>query len=373
MVYYIQTNLFSSIILALVYLNLFNKQEQKNTETRIFKLIIIFNFIILVLDTFMWIFDGRRGLLIRILYLIDTMAYYTLMPIFCVLWSIYADYHIFGSIRRLKKIIKIFIVPLTVNFVLSVMSIFGDFLFYIDDSNVYHRGKLYFLSFFMIYFFFLNTILLIHFNRKRIPKKLYKYLMVYSILPIIGGVIQTLYYGLVLVFSSSAISVLIAYIFIQKNQLKTDYLTGLYNRRQFDNYLSDLSEKKRNFAGVMIDIDNFKHINDKLGHIIGDNALERTAKILRDTFGAGDFLSRYGGDEFVVITEISDMDKLKERVDVLRKNVLEFNLSGQQPYKLNLSIGYDLYDAGTMSIQEFILHIDRLMYKDKHYNKNQPS
>ncbi|MBB5225545.1 GGDEF domain-containing protein [Treponema ruminis] len=80
-----------------------------------------------------------------------------------------------------------------------------------------------------------------------------------------------------------------------------DSLTGILNRRAFDQICRSSSEKKQQLALLLIDMDNFKYINDNYGHAGGDTALQELARILSETFRTDDYVARIGGDEFVVI------------------------------------------------------------------------
>ncbi|MBQ6780580.1 MAG: GGDEF domain-containing protein [Treponema sp.] len=80
-----------------------------------------------------------------------------------------------------------------------------------------------------------------------------------------------------------------------------DALTGILNRRAFDQVCETSKEKKQKIALVLIDMDNFKHINDNYGHAGGDTALQELARILTETFREGDYIARIGGDEFAAI------------------------------------------------------------------------
>jgi diguanylate cyclase (GGDEF)-like protein len=151
--------------------------------------------------------------------------------------------------------------------------------------------------------------------------------------------LQTLYFGTTVLWVSVAISLLIVYINIQTNQLYTDHLTGLNNRRQLDNYLADQIRKKAKnglLAGIMIDIDSFKEINDFYGHAVGDQALEKMGGILKDCFRKDDFIARYGGDEFVVFFEVDEIKDMENAVQRIRKNVEECNNSQRStlPHKI---------------------------------------
>ena len=115
-----------------------------------------------------------------------------------------------------------------------------------------------------------------------------------------------------------------------------------------------------------MDIDNFKSINDTFGHGTGDAALRDAVQILKNSLRRDDFIARFGGDEFLVVLDIPNLKILEETVARIRKGVETFNAQGDRPYRLDFSLGYDIYHVPSkMSSDEFIDHLDRLMYEDK--------
>jgi diguanylate cyclase (GGDEF)-like protein len=119
----------------------------------------------------------------------------------------------------------------------------------------------------------------------------------------------------------------------------------------------------------MIDMDRFKEINDTLGHQEGDNALCDMGAIIRGCIKKNDFAARYGGDEFVVVTTRVDKKpegNVSELVKKIQREVDLFNARGSRPFKLEISYGYDVYTQdGKQSMDDFMNHIDNLMYQHK--------
>jgi diguanylate cyclase (GGDEF)-like protein len=186
---------------------------------------------------------------------------------------------------------------------------------------------------------------------------------------VIGGILQCLFYGLALIWSSMSLSMLLVYLSIQDNRLDTDFLTGVYNRRLLDSYLKDRAQPgsaRKPFSAILIDLDHFKEINDTLGHTAGDRALTDTVALLKACLRSGDFVSRYGGDEFLILLGITGRDELEETVRRLRECFRQFNERHERPYALSFSAGYDVYEgAEGMEPGDFIRHVDQLMYEEK--------
>ena len=89
----------------------------------------------------------------------------------------------------------------------------------------------------------------------------------------------------------------------------------------------------------MIDLNNFKYINDTFGHDMGDNALEISAKLFNSCIKSTDFIARFGGDEFCIVLDVSDRSVLEEIVCRINRTIKEYNESGVKPYKISVSMG----------------------------------
>jgi diguanylate cyclase (GGDEF)-like protein len=149
-----------------------------------------------------------------------------------------------------------------------------------------------------------------------------------------------------------------------------DELTQLKNRRGFFELAQQAlkTAKREQHALVLffMDLNGLKQINDRLGHVSGDQALRDAATVLRQTFRASDIVARIGGDEFVALAHVhatADTDALCAR---LREHLAGFNLSSGQQYTLDISIGTTVVDAQTEeNLEELLARADAAMYEDK--------
>ena len=150
----------------------------------------------------------------------------------------------------------------------------------------------------------------------------------------------------------------------------TDELTGLYNRRGLFTFAEhEVRTATRSGASLCVlyaDLDNFKKMNDELGHNEGDRALVNIASILKASFRETDILARLGGDEFVMIPvgmEMESVDLLTER---LERMLDKHNSTVLDSYRLSLSTGTACSDSACVrSIDELLAVADRSMYEHK--------
>lgn len=148
-----------------------------------------------------------------------------------------------------------------------------------------------------------------------------------------------------------------------------DPLTEVYNRRYLNEMIhKDLSRARRTGAALtflMIDVDQFKDVNTRFGHLVGDRVLAEVAHVLRSSFRAADTILRYGGDEFLVVLEGSTEEQAPAAVRRLEKNVQQWNNRQLIPsYKMSLSCGAAAYEHGD-DLHETIARADEKMYSVK--------
>lgn len=370
---YFMINAYALMILLLIYLKIRQYSDKYLKEQRLFLQLVFFNAILLILDLAMWIVEGSTWSWTHNIYLFILTVYYILNPVPCMFWSLYADYQVNHSTKRLRKIVKPLLIPVFVNLLLSLANIKGGFLFYVDNNNLLQRGPLFIIVFIICYLYFAYTFWQIRAQRDKMSESEFNALFFFPFFPFVGGILTYILNDVTVVWVTMTFSLLIIFISILSQQLYLDHLTGLFNRRQLDTFLNDRLKERgpdKIIGGIMMDLNSFKKINDIYGHGVGDQALEAVAGVLKKSLRKDDFISRYGGDEFTVIIEIHKENDLINAVSRIQENLDQFNLGQTLPFDLSLSFGYDIYgpDSG-MTGQQFLKHIDDLMYEDKDKNK----
>jgi len=150
-----------------------------------------------------------------------------------------------------------------------------------------------------------------------------------------------------------------------------DPLTNLYNRLYFFEYVQKFFKKSRrkDIKAVLIflDLDNFKNVNDTLGHKMGDKILSDIAQILKEIFRDYDMVVRYGGDEFIIFTEIEK--NKKESLNLLLENFKERLEKKFSRYLISVSYGISIFPEDAKDIKRLIEIADERMYQQKKLKK----
>ncbi|NTW09568.1 MAG: GGDEF domain-containing protein [Anaerolineaceae bacterium] len=153
---------------------------------------------------------------------------------------------------------------------------------------------------------------------------------------------------------------------------RTDFLTGLNNRREF-NRIAELeilraNRHKHHFAVAYIDLDLFKDVNDKLGHAAGDELLRSIAQIMRHTLRKTDVIARMGGDEFAILLSEVDGKGAKRAIEKVQERMLD--KMKQDNTGVTFSIGLVYYTRPPKSAEELLRGADNLMFRAKMHGKN---
>ena len=161
-----------------------------------------------------------------------------------------------------------------------------------------------------------------------------------------------------------------------KDQLRVDALTQVANRHFFDFQIAKRLEESNVFSNpfgiLVIDIDHFKKVNDTYGHLVGDEILKVVAQSLSSNVSKTDLVSRWGGEEFIIIIDVSSKEDLLRVAERLRHVVASssYQLEDGKDVQVTISIGGALADKGD-TVKSLIQKADENMYDAKRHGRNQ--
>ena len=158
----------------------------------------------------------------------------------------------------------------------------------------------------------------------------------------------------------------------QEKLANTDSLTGSFNRRYLNEfsieYLRIIKRENKNLSLLMVDIDDFKNINDTFGHETGDKVIKQLVSIIKDVVRENDLIVRFGGDEFLILLPNTNLinarlvgQKIADHIDKYNKDK-EFNFT--------ISMGVSMFNKQDNSIEDMISRADNALYEAKKIGKN---
>ena len=153
-----------------------------------------------------------------------------------------------------------------------------------------------------------------------------------------------------------------------------DHLTGIYNRRHFENRIDELLDKRSGarFSVVLVDLDHFKRINDNHGHGAGDAVLVAFARLLSDHVRGGDFVARWGGEEFCVLMHRASAEQAADRMQAIATAfaLLVVTHAGQSLPQMSFSAGIAEFPRHAETLEAMMAKADAALYEVKHSTRN---
>lgn len=355
-------NIISILLIGTLYLA--NRQKAEyDRDMRLLQQMMVTIGIANISDCCVYYLAGSSNIVIKVLVFLSGSGLFLGNVMIGYLWAKFIMVHMnipFSDIRR-----NIYRTIGLISIVLLVINIFYPLVFSVSDGR-YQRGFAYIIFLIFAAFYILDSLYL---YVKRVKKngslKLFP-VHIFLIPVILGVVIQAFFVEISITWTSIAISVAGIMAALKNEIIFTDCLTGLYNRV----YLEFLHKRACNkkdcwVSGIMIDLNGFKQINDNYGHAEGDLALCIVADLLRKSFSEYGVVTRYAGDEFVIMLNTTDDQLIQKIIKSAKKNFVTENEKNDKPYQLSASMGYAITNLSNETIDDFMNRIDEQMYQDK--------
>ena len=341
-------------------------RENLHMEDKIYDGMALVNLLGALFETIAFLVDGNKFIGgVEINYVANSVCFVGTVSI-GFLWCLYVDLRIYRNYKRTAKKTGIIMIPWLVEVVAVVCNLFGiGILFKISENNIYQRSNGAIIGYVSLMIYFVYSVYLVY-HSKRQGINLSFFPVMYFVGPCLAGVlIQFFFYGI----TSSWVSVAIALSFVQMQSyaenLYMDELSGLYNRRYFNAVLAEKENmNRRSLHGIMMDINDFKSINDNLGHSVGDHAICTMGNILFKSIPDAGMAIRYAGDEFIVLLLGVDEECMISTMKEINDNLAEFNESGIEPFRLSVSMGCAEFGEND-DAESFLTSMDDRMYEEK--------
>ena len=358
------TDLVGIAILVIIMITRGWSLPGRKTESRLMMALLAISMFNCVADIYVFQCDGMPGRGYHTILMIgDTYLYmYNLFVGIGIIYLILK--HIDRKTKGLHMIL--FWVLSVIEMVLLIVNLFEPIVFEIDSSNTYHRGDYYILFVILgfVLVFYGYTYYMI--AKLRNPSLRYFPVMEFLAPVLIGNIVQMKIYGISLLPISFALAFAAITIALQNECIYIDKLTGVYNRYELDKILKRRHYRRNEkLIAMMLDLNDFKSINDTYSHEEGDQALITFAKALMEVIGSEGLVIRFAGDEFIILIPVFKPVTIDDYKDRIHRKLDEYNESSGKPYKLSAAIGGRLFDPHTESTSGIVNEIDSMMYKDK--------
>jgi diguanylate cyclase (GGDEF)-like protein len=344
-----------------------------SAEVRAFRQL-SFCLIVEVIAECMWLLLTRRtGAGVRFLLYFSCTA-----DLLCIGYTVYFWYRFMdvrvtprAKLLRRPRVVDVFwAIPVAVMTVLDALSPITGMTFTLSAGGVYRRGPWFPLHALCCFVYAVPVLHLVvqSWKQQDIDRQRFRMYLIFPILLVVGGILQiavrwapfstvTFTFGMFLLFSS-----------LQQRRINTDALTRLNNRAGAKAYLTTRLDRAESepFYLFMADVDHFKGINDRYGHIMGDEALILVSDMLRGLAKQYQslFISRFGGDEFLFTiseTEVDPLTLIRECSEALAGAI---RTSGYG-FQFTISIGYALADQNDIKLEALIRKADTGLYTEK--------
>ena len=368
------TNMIGVLLILVLFLNGYRMLRNRKYEMRLFSIMLWLILSSCLAEMSSFLIDGKLFAgACEINFLLNTYLYLS-NACYTVTWIKFVDYKLNGDYLHLNRKYNWLHVLLGITLVLVAANMYGHFLFYVDSANVYHRTPLSYLFLILPVLGQVYAVWLVHHFQKEAQGL--KFFPIWSFLfPFsIGVIVQAAVYGISIAWCGAAIGMCSLYMSLQNQLIYDDTLTGLYNRYYLSEMLASKSWKSsEKHAGIMMDVDYFKEINDTWGHSRGDEALKDLAEILRKSIPANAIPIRYAGDEFIILLMTNDPAEIAHVSADIDTALQAFNASKVRPYQLSVSMGTAVYRAEAGAEDRFLEAMDRCMYETKEQRHRQHS
>ena len=356
---------FASGIVLIILLALLYKKAYVSINGRYLLVLALIIFLLTLFEGVTYLVNNNSNMYYLIInYALNFLLFFG-TPLLLGFWVSYTYYLVYGKQPSKNHLIFLF-APMMIILFLIIVNMFEPFIYAIDIHGVYKRlsGFVYvsWISYILVCY---SVIFQVYFLVKKHSFKI-SVLLIANIVAFFGSLIQLSLSTYPSFYVFITIGFVIIYVFFESIGNRLDSLTKLFDRRKIYEVIESKIAAEKIFSLVMIDLDNLKLLNDDYGHHIGDSAILHFCKNLKFKFHKTGSLGRVGGDEFLLISSLSEIEITKRLQEI--KPIFEVD-SIQHEYDFSYGISHS-HDYHDVNIDLLIKESDKEMYDMKAKHKN---
>ena len=358
---------------AIVILSRLSSSIGSETENKILRMM-LFAYMAFLVCEILWIM-GVSGMISLSPFAtgLIKVAGTAFIPIKVYYWLQYAEANFENTKANTRKFKLITAIPVIIMLLIYITSIWTGAVASVDETGAIVFGPAIGITGVVDNIYgiavVVHAIILLIRDKDGFNRRIYVTHILFITICTAGGIVDAVVSDTPVMPLAIMLSLNVLFINLQESKIFNDALTGLNNRRLADRYISSaISEcdPQNPSCLFMMDIDNFKTINDQYGHVQGDIALKSVAEALKEAVAEyRGFLARWGGDEFVAFLKVTDSNTVDNfKLDV--KNEIEkIKNSYNLPFNLAISTGHEICDDGSISMSDLINKADEQLYEAK--------
>lgn len=356
---------------VLLYLNTSVGSEQEIRQLRN----MVFSYFVMLVTDIGWALVENGSLVLNSFWngLMNAVSIMS-VALGCYFWFRFVEYRLHPAYSGWKFYRYFRDAPVILICAADLISVFTKWLFYIDAGGHYITTNWFVLQGVVDYVYLLvPTILSLlwafrsHSHMRRTEYLIYS---LYMVAPLASGIMEDSMPTIPVLALNIFLVILLFFLMLQNMQIYNDALTDLNNRRRLNQFLEDRlkdASPEHPLILFMMDINDFKSINDTLGHVEGDRALVAFAGVLQKLANRHDaFLARYGGDEFCLVSAAAKCGPAEIEAELgASLQSLTLRSPGGRQYGLSVSVGHTLCDTPEFNPAAAIGRADAMLYANK--------
>ena len=376
--YYIEAHLACFLLLAIIYYKIYrgvNKQASSIYLGRLTGTLMVY----FLAEIFWALVDDQVIRYSLTLVYLSNIFTYILITLSTYNWFIVSESLQGDGIVEDRKKGRFVFIPVIISAILCITAFWTGLIFYVDDNGTLVNGRLYVILVIIPFGYMIASSIKAfsrYANKDRYAERaIYLMIGIFPFAPIVCGILQATFWRVPFLCYGAVAAVLYVFTTIQDNMISIDPLTQTNNRNQMYKFL--IKKMRNEESGMslfllMVDLDKLRTINDAFGHTEGDRALIRVASAIKDACQGPRgrmFVSRYGGDEFVIVAEMAYRAEATYLAEQIKNNIRRLSDIEGAPYDVTVSVGIAQYDyKAPVSLQAFIARADSDLYQNKKIN-----